>query len=75
VYTKPAVWRGHEVPEILRSGDHGRIARWRRDQALLRTASRRPDLLAALDPGSLDKRDVALLRDAGFPVPGENMAE
>lgn len=75
VYTKPATWRGHEVPEILRSGDHGRIARWRRDQALLRTASRRPDLLAALDPGSLDKRDVALLRDAGFPVPGENMAE
>jgi tRNA (guanine37-N1)-methyltransferase len=75
VYTKPAIWRGHEVPEILRSGDHGRIARWRRDQALLRTASRRPDLLAALDPEGLDKRDVALLRDAGFPVPGENVAE
>jgi tRNA (guanine37-N1)-methyltransferase len=74
-YTKPASWRGHEVPEILRSGDHGRIARWRRDQALLRTASRRPDLLAALDPALLDKRDVALLRDAGFPVPGEGMAE
>jgi tRNA (guanine37-N1)-methyltransferase len=75
VYTKPASWRGHEVPEILRSGDHGRIARWRRDQALLRTAARRPDLLAALDPAGLDKRDIALLRDAGFPVPGENMAE
>jgi tRNA (guanine37-N1)-methyltransferase len=75
VYTKPASWRGHEVPEILRSGDHGRIARWRRDQALLRTASRRPDLLAALDPASLDKRDVALLREAGFPVPGEDMAK
>lgn len=45
VYTKPATWRDRTVPEILRSGDHGRIARWRRDQALLRTADRRPDLL------------------------------
>ena len=50
LYTKPAVWRGYEVPEVLRSGDHARIARWRRDQALLRTADRRPDLLAALPP-------------------------
>lgn len=75
MYTKPAVWRGHEVPEVLRSGDHGRIARWRRDQALMRTALRRPDLLAALDPANLDKRDVALLRETGFPVLGENMAE
>jgi tRNA (guanine37-N1)-methyltransferase len=47
VYTKPAHWRGHDVPEILRSGDHGRIGRWRREQALRRTAERRPDLLAA----------------------------
>ena len=50
VYTKPATWRGHDVPEVLRSGDHGRIARWRRDQALLRTAARRPDLLTAYPP-------------------------
>jgi tRNA (guanine37-N1)-methyltransferase len=60
VYTKPAQWRGHEVPEVLRSGDHGRIARWRRDQALLRTARRRPDLLASL-AGELDRRDVDVL--------------
>ncbi|QMW68459.1 tRNA (guanosine(37)-N1)-methyltransferase TrmD [Mumia sp. ZJ1417] len=46
VYTKPARWRDHEVPEILLSGDHGRIAAWRKEQALLRTAVRRPDLLA-----------------------------
>ena len=46
VYTKPASWRAHDVPEILRSGDHGRIARWRRDRSLERTAARRPDLLA-----------------------------
>ncbi|GGM20370.1 tRNA (guanosine(37)-N1)-methyltransferase TrmD [Dactylosporangium sucinum] len=51
MYTKPPTWRGLDVPEILRSGDHGKIARWRREQALLRTAERRPDLLAALEDG------------------------
>jgi tRNA (guanine37-N1)-methyltransferase len=45
VYTKPQDWRGLEVPEVLRSGDHGRIAAWRRDQARARTEARRPDLL------------------------------
>ncbi|WP_027343834.1 tRNA (guanosine(37)-N1)-methyltransferase TrmD [Hamadaea tsunoensis] len=69
MYTKPADWRGLGVPEVLRSGDHGKIARWRRDQALLRTAERRPDLLAALDPADLDKKDVTTLTGAGFPVP------
>lgn len=44
-YTKPPVWQGREVPEVLLSGNHGRIARWRREQALERTRSRRPDLL------------------------------
>ena len=44
-YTRPASFRGHEVPEVLRSGDHGRIERWRRAQALRRTVLRRPDLL------------------------------
>jgi tRNA (guanine37-N1)-methyltransferase len=44
VYTKPAQWRGLEVPEVLLSGDHARIASWRRVQALRRTAERRPDL-------------------------------
>jgi tRNA (guanine37-N1)-methyltransferase len=75
VYTKPAIWRGHDVPEILRSGDHGRIARWRRDQALLRTARRRPDLLAAVPPENLDKRDVTLLIEAGFQVPASDVAK
>lgn len=45
VYTKPASWRGLDVPEVLLSGDHGRIAAWRREQAERRTATRRPDLL------------------------------
>ncbi|MGA8257430.1 MAG: tRNA (guanosine(37)-N1)-methyltransferase TrmD [Nocardioides sp.] len=45
VYTRPASWRGLDVPEVLLSGDHGRIAAWRGDQARQRTAARRPDLL------------------------------
>jgi tRNA (guanine37-N1)-methyltransferase len=62
VYTKPAVWRGRDVPAVLMSGDHGAIARWRHEQRLARTAERRPDLLApsagpALDGiGGLDLR-------------------
>ena len=65
VYTKPADWRGRAVPEVLTSGNHGAIARWRRDQALLRTAAHRPDLLAALDPAGLDKKDLAVLESLG----------
>lgn len=45
VYTKPATWRGHDVPPVLLSGDHGAIAAWRGDQAMRRTAQRRPDLV------------------------------
>ena len=45
VYTRPPVWRGLEVPAVLQSGDHARIAAWRREQARQRTAERRPDLL------------------------------
>jgi tRNA (guanine37-N1)-methyltransferase len=44
-YTKPAQWRGHEVPGILLSGNHGAIAAWRREQSLERTRTNRPDLL------------------------------
>ncbi|QNN52132.1 tRNA (guanosine(37)-N1)-methyltransferase TrmD [Nocardioides mesophilus] len=65
VYTKPPEWRGLEVPEVLFSGHHARIARWRRDQALRRTAQRRPDLVARLDPDRLDGRDREVLAD--FP--------
>jgi tRNA (guanine37-N1)-methyltransferase len=50
VYTKPTRWRGRDVPEVLLSGHHAQIARWRRDQSLRRTAARRPDLLAAAEP-------------------------
>ncbi len=46
VYTRPPQWRGHDVPDVLLSGDHARIAAWRRDQAERRTRDVRPDLLA-----------------------------
>lgn len=68
VYTKPAEWAGHEVPEVLLSGHHAKVARWRRDQALARTAARRPDLLAALDPAALDTRDREVLAGLGWTV-------
>jgi len=61
VYTRPRVWRGHEVPDVLLSGNHAAIARWRRDMALRRTAANRPDLLTALD---LDPRDRQALTEA-----------
>ena len=53
-YTRPAEFRGWTVPEVLRSGDHGRVARWRRAQALRRTLDRRPDLIDGR--GGLERR-------------------
>ena len=53
-YTRPAEFRGYEVPEVLRSGDHARVARWRRAAALHRTRDRRPDLLAGRPPNEED---------------------
>ncbi|MEP6814218.1 MAG: tRNA (guanosine(37)-N1)-methyltransferase TrmD [Marmoricola sp.] len=58
VFTKPPSWRGHEVPEVLLSGDHGRIAAWRHDQSLRRTAQRRPDLAHASTVGDVEIRPV-----------------
>lgn len=57
-YTKPRVWRDHEVPEVLFSGDHGRIARWRRDQSLLRTAAVRPELLEQVELSEDDRQTL-----------------
>ncbi len=66
VYTKPPQWRGHGIPEVLVSGHHGRIARWRRDQALARTSANRPDLIESCDPAALDKHDLATLAALGW---------
>ncbi len=74
LYTRPRTWRGREVPAVLLSGDHAAIARWQRDEALRRTASCRPDLVAKIAPSALDPRDRQVLAEAGFPVRGEDMA-
>ncbi|NJP65532.1 tRNA (guanosine(37)-N1)-methyltransferase TrmD [Streptomyces spiramenti] len=66
VYTKPLEWRGHEVPEVLLSGHHGRISRWRRDEALRRTALNRPELLRAVEPAATDRADRATLAELGW---------
>ena len=69
-YTRPAEFRGWAVPEVLRSGDHGAVAAWRRTQALLRTAERRPDLIARLVRASaLSASDVRALAEHGYDVP------
>jgi tRNA (guanine37-N1)-methyltransferase len=69
VFTKPARWRGHEVPDVLLSGDHARIAAWRRAESLRRTIERRPDLAhpsTAVDVGDLaGELRLAVPSDAG----------
>ena len=58
-YTRPASFRGWDVPPVLLSGDHGRVERWRRVEALRRTLERRPDLIEAR--GGLREDEIALL--------------
>lgn len=64
-YTRPAEFRGWPVPEVLLSGDHGRVAQWRRAQSLGRTLERRPDLAAAR--GGLSPEEVRLLGRGDYP--------
>lgn len=71
-YTRPEVWRGRPVPEVLLSGHHAAIARWRRSESLRRTAHRRPDLLSSVP---LDPADREVLISAGFPVPEADVAQ
>ena len=61
-YTRPAEFRGRAVPEVLLSGDHAAIARWRRREALRHTLRKRPDLLAGADLSQEDLRTLAELR-------------
>ncbi len=65
-YTRPAVWHEKEVPEVLLSGNHAKIAEWRRIQSILITAERRPDLF---DPESLTKSDIKMLKKSGISLP------
>ena len=67
-YTRPLTFRDATVPEVLRSGDHARIARWRHAQALVRTATRRPDLLVAR--GGVTGPEAAMLKEFGLHIEG-----
>jgi tRNA (guanine37-N1)-methyltransferase len=70
-YTKPATIRDLAVPEVLTSGDHAKIGRWRREQALLRTLQRRADMLAR---ATLSERDKRYLASLDRPTDDENPA-
>jgi tRNA (guanine37-N1)-methyltransferase len=65
-YTRPAEFRGWPVPEILRSGDHGKVARWRRAKAIERTVRMRPDLIA--QRGGLSATEEKALREFGIEI-------
>lgn len=65
-YTRPAEFRGWPVPDVLRSGDHGRVSRWRRAAALARTARRRPDMIE--ERGGITEAERALMAEFGFDV-------
>ena len=67
-YTRPASFRGWSVPEVLLSGDHGKVAGWRRAQSLARTIERRPDLIEGR--GGLSDEERELLVAHGFDLPG-----
>ncbi|WP_442545550.1 tRNA (guanosine(37)-N1)-methyltransferase TrmD [Arthrobacter sp. KN11-1C] len=68
VYTKPSSWRDRDVPAVLLSGNHGRIAQWRRHEQFRRTAERRPDLLEEFDAGRLTRADRTAFGDLGYNV-------
>lgn len=59
-YSRPVEWMGKEVPEVLMSGHHGNVEKWRHEQSLLRTAIRRPDLL---EKAELSKQDIKFIKD------------
>jgi tRNA (guanine37-N1)-methyltransferase len=62
-YTRPAAFRGWEVPEVLRSGNHQEVARWRRRESLRATTARRPDLLAQVELSDWDRAALEGLDD------------
>ncbi|MFU0464896.1 tRNA (guanosine(37)-N1)-methyltransferase TrmD [Gardnerella vaginalis] len=71
-YTRPTTWRGLSVPAILTSGDHAKVDRFRRDDALARTSQIRPDLIEKLDCKSLSKQDRKTLISLGWEVSGDS---
>ena len=68
-YTKPAIWNGREVPEVLLSGNHAKINDWRKIQSILITLQKRPDMLK---PSDLTEKDIKLLKKNGISLDGKN---
>lgn len=68
-YTKPPVWHGREVPQVLQNGNHAAIARWRREMALRNTLEKRPELL---EKASLCEKDKWFLRTLGWEDPAQD---
>jgi tRNA (guanine37-N1)-methyltransferase len=66
-YTRPPEFRGWQVPEVLLSGDHGKIEKWRREQALLRTFNKRPDMIEKAELSEKDKKFVESLKSKDSP--------
>lgn len=64
-YTRPPEFRGQSVPDVLLSGDHAKITKWRREQSLLRTLARRPDLLDKLELSEEDRKFLLKIMDEG----------
>ena len=62
-YTRPPIWNGHEIPEILISGHHANIEKWKREQSLLNTLKKRPDMLEKAD---LTEEDMKFLERNGY---------
>ncbi len=71
-YTRPAVWEGQGVPDVLASGNHAAIMQWRRQQRLLRTLQRRPELLAT---AQLDVHDIRFLVQHGYTPTSRNATQ
>ena len=71
-YTRPTTWRGISVPEVLTSGNHAKVDRFRRDEAIARTSEIRPDLIERLDCRALDKADRKTLMSLGWEVSADH---
>ncbi|MBF9314138.1 tRNA (guanosine(37)-N1)-methyltransferase TrmD [Bifidobacteriaceae bacterium NR002] len=71
-YTRPTTWRGISVPEVLTSGNHAKVDRFRRDEAISRTSEIRPDLIKQLDCRALDKADRKTLMALGWEVSADH---
>ena len=70
-YTRPAVFRGMAVPDVLISGHHAEIERWRRDERMRRTLERRPDLLDAAELTDDERRELGRVKDEGADHEGD----